>query len=380
MSTEHPSTPLRAGSALSTEHAAQRRILIVRLGSLGDLIHTLPAVAAIRDAWPDAEIDWIVERAHADLLALVPVLSRVVVLGDRSAGGWWSAIRTLRARRYDLAVDLQGLVKSAAIARLSGARRVVGFDRSGLREPAARFFYSEVVPVGEGRHVIQKNLALVRHALGGHFSLTDEMTSELNFASELNFPLRIPDSPALAAIRAKLQDLKTPGPQDPRTSLEFVVLNPGAAWPNKRWPPGSFAQVACAIRDRHGWSSVVLWGPGEAGIAQAVVDGSGGAAVLAPATTLADLLAIASAARVFVSGDTGPLHLAGAVGTPLVALFGPTTAARNGPWDDRDVSISRYDGCACHYKRVCHRPATWCLAGITVDDVMDAVARRLGHT
>lgn len=137
------------------------RILIVRLGSLGDLIHTLPALAALRDAFPGAEIDWVVERAHAELLALVPMLSRVIVLGGRTTAGWWEVIRTLRARKYDMAIDLQGLVKSATLARLSGAKRVVGFDRSALREPAARFFYSESVHVGEGRHVIDKNLELV---------------------------------------------------------------------------------------------------------------------------------------------------------------------------------------------------------------------------
>ena len=123
---------------------------------------------------------------------------------------------------------------------------------------------------------------------------------------------------------------------------------------------------------------MVLWGPGEQAIAQAIVEASGGAGVQAPQTTFADLLALAKASRLFVSGDTGPLHMAGAVGAPLVALFGPTTPARNGPWDDRDVSISRYDSCDCHYKRTCRRPATWCLANITPDEVMRAIAHRVG--
>jgi heptosyltransferase-1 len=329
------------------------RILVVRLGSLGDLIHALPAVTALRDAWPDAEIDWVVERAHAELLTLVPTLSRVMVLGDRTVGGWWSVIRTLRARRYDVAIDLQGLVKSAALARLSGARRVVGFDRAALRESAARFFYTEAIAVGEGRHVIDKNLALVR-------GLTSGIATR-----SAPFPLAIMASPALEALRAQ-------GIGD------FAVLNPGAAWPNKRWPTQSFAEVARAIRSTYGWTPVVLWGPGEQSIAQAIVDGSGGVAVCAPATTLADLIAISRAAKLFVSGDTGPLHIAGATGTPIVALFGPTTPSRNGPWDDRDVSISRYESCDCHYKRMCRRKATWCLWEITVSEVTGAIARRVG--
>lgn len=337
---------------------APERILVVRLGSLGDLIHALPAVASLRAAWPNAEIDWVVEQAHAELLALVPDLSRVIVLGRRTAEGWWSVIRELRARRYDIAIDLQGLVKSAALARGSGAGRVVGFDRAALREPAARLFYSEAVVVGEGRHVIEKNLALVRALTPGPLDPGTPTTM-------VRFPLSEPASPALDALRAQGID-------------DFAVINPGAAWPNKRWPPQLFGEVSRVIRSTYGWTPVVLWGPGEQAIAQAVVDGSSGSAVCAPATALADLVAIARAAKLFVSGDTGPLHIAGATGTPIVALFGPTTPARNGPWDDRDVSISRYDSCDCHYKRQCRRPATWCLGSVTVDEVTRAIARRLG--
>lgn len=133
---------------------------MVRLGSLGDLVHALPAVARLREAFPNARIDWLVEPAHADLLRLVPVISNVIVLKGKSASGWLATTRELRANKYDLALDLQGLIKSAALARLSGAREVIGFDTKALREPAARWWYTDQVEVGEGRHVIDKNLAL----------------------------------------------------------------------------------------------------------------------------------------------------------------------------------------------------------------------------
>ena len=333
--------------------AEPNRVLIVRLGSLGDLVHTLPALAELQDAWPHAEIDWVVEHAHADLLALVPTLSRVVILGDRTAAGWWDVIRTLRARKYDVAIDLQGLVKSASLARFSSAKRVVGFAADALRERAARLFYSETVEVGEDRHVIDKNLALVR-------GLTSEARN-----SVLSFELNEPASPALQALRAQ-------GVQD------FAVINPGAAWPNKRWPPDSFAAVALFIQATYGWTPVVLWGPGEQEIAQAICDATGGIARCAPPTRLADLVAIARAAKLFVSGDTGPLHIAGATSTPIVALFGPTSPGRNGPWDHRDVSISRYDSCSCHYKRACQVEDQWCLAQIGVDEVIRAIDQRVG--
>jgi lipopolysaccharide heptosyltransferase I len=343
---------------------APGRVLVVRLGSLGDLIHALPAVVAMREAWPAAEIEWVVERAHAELLGFVPIVSRVIVLGERTVGGWWSTIGELRGRRYDLALDLQGLVKSAALARLSGARRVVGFDRAALREPAARWFYKETVTVGEGRHVIEKNLAVAR-ALGAGAELTPGCRDSWTATGGAHFPLAVVDSPALVRLRAQGVD-------------EFAVLNPGAAWPNKRWPPESFAAVARKVHATNGWTPVVLWGPGEQAIAQEICDRSGGIAVCAPQTSLGDLVAIARGAKLFVSGDTGPVHIAGAVGTPIVALFGPTTPGRNGPWDDRDVSISRYDSCDCHYKRACRRPDTWCLGTVSVDEVVQAITRRLG--
>jgi heptosyltransferase I len=343
-----------------TMSGAPSKVLIVRLGSLGDLVHTLPALAELRDAWPDAEIDWVVEQVHAEFLSLVPELSKVIVLGERTAAGWWDVIRTLRARKYDVAIDLQGLIKSASLARFSSAKRVIGFNAEALREKAARLFYSETVEVDDERHVIEKNLALVR-GLTGLGQGTGRQASDA-----LRFPLQEPASPALDSLRSQ-------GVQD------FAVINPGAAWPNKRWPPDAFAAIALFLHATFGWTPVVMWGPGEQAIAQEICDATGGVARVAPPTKLADLVAIARAARLFVSGDTGPLHIAGAAGTPIVALFGPTSPGRNGPWDPRDVSISRYDSCSCHYKRVCQfEPGRWCLGQITVDEVKEAIRTRMG--
>jgi heptosyltransferase-1 len=353
------------------------RVLVIRLGSLGDLVHAVPAVAALREAHPDAQIDWLVERAHAALLAQVPAISRVIVLKGRSLGGWLSTRAELRAQRYDVAIDLQGLIKSAALARLSGAKRVLGFDTKALREPAARWFYTEQCNVGEGRHVIEKNLALVR-TLTTNGTLDPGPASAKATAGFAPGPLDLKLSPSSA-----VDSLRASGVS------EFALLNPGAAWPNKRWPVESFAAVACWIHQTYGWTPVVLWGPGEEAIADAIVAGASGVAVRAPKTTFNDLLALANASRVFVSGDTGPLHLACAMQAPVVALFGPTTEMRNGPWDDRDVSISRYDQCECHYQRLCKRPrlrsggasagfgAEWCLGTITVDEVTAAIAKRV---
>jgi len=329
-----------------------RRILIVRLGSLGDLVHTLPAVTAFRRAFPAAEIDWLVDAPHREFLELVPVISSLVVLERRGAGGWLDVVRTLRPRRYDMAVDFQGLVKSAALARLSGAKRVAGFAFPAVRESLAVPFYTDPISVPKSAHVVQKNL-LLAGALGAA-------------GTALEFPIAAVSSDSAASFLAA-------------DGRPFVLLNPGAAWPNKRWPPDRLGAVARWLMERKGLTSVVLWGPGEQAVADEAVRTSSGAARIAPPTGLKDLIALARRARLIVSGDTGPLHIASALGVPAVALFGPTNPLRNGPWNPTDISISLYEKCVCHYERRCRLPVgEWCLGRVTIDQVTDAIDRRLG--
>jgi heptosyltransferase-1 len=156
----------------------------------------------------------------------------------------------------------------------------------------------------------------------------------------------------------------------------YIVINPGAAWPNKRWPPDRFGAVANALRDRTGLHSLVTWGPKERALADAVSQASGGAATPAPPTSVSDLGALMQSAALAISGDTGPLHIAAAVGTPIVGLFGPTRPERNGPWEPRDEVISRSETCVCHHKRQCLRGAP-CINEIAVDEVIAAAERRL---
>jgi heptosyltransferase-1 len=336
-----------------------RSILIVRLGSLGDLIHTLPAFAALRREYPDARIDWLVEAPHREILTMVLGLSNVVVLKGRSAGGWFDTISELRTRKYDLALDFQGLIKSAALTRFCGASEVLGFDSKSLREPAARIFYSRSVAVDDSGHVIGKNLALASEVVARRLALGEPWDQP-----RADFPLKAVESAVLDDLRAK-------------GVKEFALINPGAAWPNKRWPAERFGAVAKDLKDSHGLTPVVLWGPGERVLAESVAAASEGRAVIAAETRLPDLVAIARASSFMVSGDTGPLHIACAVGTPTVSLFGPTDASRNGPWNPSDIVLSRYRLCGCHYKRQCQQPHSWCLPDISVDDVRLAVRKRL---
>ena len=334
-----------------------RAILIVRLGAMGDIVHALPVAAALRARFPDARIDWVVDERHRDLLELVRVVDRRIALRTRSASLRRRVMelrRTLTRESYDIAIDVQGLLKSAVVARLSGARRILGFTTPHLRERAARVFYTETCDPGDTAHVIEKNLTLAA-SLGAD-------------VSRIQFPLTVPASAALDALHHR---------HSAAGDTPFVVLNPGAAWPNKRWPPDRFGAVAEWLRRAHGLSSVVTWGPGDETTAAAVVDGSAGAAALAPQTSIADLIAIVRGAALMVSGDTGPVHLAAAVGTPVVGIYGPTDVARNGPWSADDVTVSRFTACGCHHQRRC-RVARWCLEDISVDDVIAAITRRIG--
>ncbi len=336
------------------------KFLIVRLGALGDIVHAIPVAAALRRAWPGARIDWLVSARHSEILDLVSVIDRRIAVRDRGGvtGGTalFAAVRDLRRTRYDVAVDLQGLVKSALIARGSGAPRILGFTSRYLREPLARFVYTEahdpggggIYHPGETRHVVEINLGLLA-PLG-----VRKMTPE--------FPIADADSDAAREVAG-------------RTDGRYALLNPGAAWPNKRWPAPRLAAVARALRDRHGVLSAVIWGPGERELAEAVVGEAAGAAMLTPPTAIADVVALARSALVMVSGDTGPMHIAAAVGTPVVGIYGPTRPERNGPWHPDDVVV-RAPGCECHHLRQCRR-ARMCLLDVGVEEVLGAVERRL---
>ena len=338
------------------------RVLIVRLGALGDIVHTVPLAAALRRRLPGSAIDWVVEERYAGLLDMVPGLDRRIVLRTRSRptlSAWWELRRTLRAVSYDVALDVQGLGKSALVARLSGARRVVGFSAPFLRERWARWLHTETADPGRGRHVVDRNLGIL-----GALGVDDR---------EWSFPFRLPAPPAVGERRGG-----------------YVVLNPNAAWATKRWPPERYGAVAGHVGRAHGLSCVVIWGPDDRARAGAVVAASGGAAALAPPTDLAELASLLQAAALLVSGDTGPLHLAAALGTPVVGLYGPSDPARNGPWSPADEVVSAFPDCTCAAWRAeagravpmvrrC-RAGKACLEALTADRVCAAVDRRLGST
>lgn len=333
---------------------SEPRFLVVRLGSLGDIVHTLPSVHALRRKFTGIQIDWLVESKWRSLLSGNPDVSDIIVLDRSTWGGVAACVTELRRRKYDCAIDFQGLYKSAVLARLSGAPRRVGFDREFLRETGAGWFYTERVLPSTG-HVVDHNLAVVQK-LGAE-------------KVEICFPLSISDE-AARAVQIQL---------DSQNVKKYFVLSPGGGWMSKCWPAERYGHLhrrLTALPAFAGWRGVVNFGPGERKLAEAVRLVAGEPEPLLLFTDLPQLMALLQRAEFFVGGDSGPLHLAVALGTPVVGLYGPTDPARNGPYSSSDVVVRNARPEETTYKRY-DTPAP-SMRSITVDQVVAAVLRRLG--
>ena len=280
-------------------------------------MQTLPLASAIRRHWPDCHLTWAVESPAADLVRAHEAVDAVVVIPKRfaqSPGRLWQLRRSLRPSKFDLAFDPQGLTKSGLVAWLSGAPRRIGFSRPAARE-LNPWLQTELI-ASRCEHRVERYLELLRPF------------NSVNGA--IDFGLHIP-----ASARGPLDQLRS----TPRLSAGFVTINPGAGWDSKRWPLGSYAEVARALVDQNE-SCVVTWGGSkERAWAEEIVRLSGGAAVLAPPTSLLELAAILQRSELFIGSDTGPLHLAAAVGTPCIALFGSSSASACGPFGQGHICL-----------------------------------------
>jgi heptosyltransferase-1 len=350
------------------------RILIVKLSSIGDVVHTLPAAALLRRELPNARIAWAVERRAAAILEDSPAIDELIKLDLRGwrkrllarstlddASARVSELRQARelngARRADVAIDFQGLMKSGLVAFATRASRRIGFETQELREKPSKFFLTEQVDTSQLKHVIDKNLELARTVL------RSESTVPQTVNNGYEFPIAVSsDDERYAEAVIKSRE-------------GFAIVNNGGGWPTKLWPSERYAELAdwlwseCAIR------SFVTYGPGEEALARSVVESSKSGAVEAVASTLKQFVALARRAALFVGSDTGPLHLAAACKTPIVGLYGPTSPERNGPFDPRDVTVGRKLWCRAD----CHRRSCWhweCM-NIPVAEVKRAVLQRL---
>ena len=340
------------------------RILLVRLSSIGDIVHTLPALSAVRRNYPKAHIDWLVESRYAEILTIVSGIDTVVEIdtfGIRKFpwslekwGGLVSNLQQLRRINYDIILDFQGTLKSAVSARLARGKRRIGYGVAALKESPAALFYSERASLdGGGTHVIEHHLHLL--------SKLGIYTKKRDFSMTVSEDVYGEVDREIAALGLS----------------EFVLLNPGGNWNTKRWAPEKFGRLAEAIYKELHIPSLVLWGPGDQGLASSVVESSEGAAYLMPPTGISSMIAFATRARLFVTGDTGPMHLASAFNVSIVGIFGPTDPNRNGPFGLKDEIVSKEVPCGPCYKNRCPGYGNVCMTSINVEDVMVAVRQKL---
>jgi len=341
------------------------KILIVKLSSIGDIVHTLPTLAAINRALPDAEISWAVEKRSAEILRGNELIKNLVEIDTRSLRGGnvieeiltklSKQVRGLRSFDFDTALDFQGLLKSAAVAKFSKAARRYGFSKPNLREPASRFLLTDTIEVEQNLHIIRKNLSLAEKAL----------------------KIPVPENDFEFPIFTGAEHKKETAEIIERAGKNFAILNPAGGWVTKLWHAEKFGALADRIWEECGLVSVIATAPNEKNLAEMVLHSSRSGKVLPAQPTLKGFYELAGQAKIYIGGDTAPTHLAVAAKAPIVGIFGPTEWWRNGSPNADDICVERTD-ITC--RADCHRRAcsNWICMDIEVETALQAVKKRLG--
>jgi heptosyltransferase I len=347
---------------------SEPRFLVLRLGSLGDIVHTFPAVAALRDTFPAAEINWLTHPRWKALVESSGLASSVWATEPRSLPSLRAAVGRVRQAGWDAAIDYQGLWKSAALPFLGGVTRRIGFSSDTIREFGVPILYTDRVKCTR-THIAEQN-------------------GELSVRAGARGPV------APVALRVTAEDEAAVASQLRSLGVDrYIVLSPGGGWRSKCWPAERFGALCQQIRNSFGLRCVVNYGPGEDALAASVRTASGNADPLLWNSELGQLMALLRGATCIVGGDTGPLHLAIALGTPAVALFGPTDPARNGPYrgvqpsaetqavrrpavrDGDDIVLRTAHTVTTHSRRDETDPS---MLAIDIESVFNAVRRRIG--
>ena len=332
-----------------------QRILLIKPSSLGDIVHALPVLSLVKRRWPEAEVSWLVTPAYAGILEGHPLLAEVILFERRRLAGFWrnprSALRLLqfarelRQRQFDLVIDLQGLFRSGWISRRTRSPLRVGF--ADARE-LAWLFYTQRVDAGDReQHAIDRNLKIAQ-ALGCG-------------SGPVEFPF-----PPHQAQRKRVDALLPEGQR-------IAVLLPGANWLTKRWPADRFAALVEPLRARFGLTCVIAGGSDAVELAPQIP----GAVNLAGKTSLLELVALLERAELVVANDSGPMHIAAALGRPLVTMFAPTNPVRTGPYGRPDSVVRTSNQCSPCYRR--QRWRCSCIDSIDVRAVLAAAEAELGR-
>jgi heptosyltransferase-1 len=335
------------------------KILFIKLSAIGDVVQTLPALEAIKKLYPESEITWIVEEAAADILNGHPLVDRLLVSRRKTwtgmlknpltftqgLGGIIRFFSELRDTPYDIAIDFQGLFKSGLLIGLARATRKIGFDRT--RELSYLFLNERLPAYDIEKHALERYLDAARY-LGARDTATT---------------CTLPIEREIALIRQRIADVKEEG-------KPLIVMNPVARWKTKLWQERNFAELADRlVQEKH--ASVIFTGsPADREVNQKIISMMKQKAInWAGKTTLRELAALAALSDLFITTDTGPMHLAAAAGAKVLALFGPTAPWRTGPHGQSHLIVRTGIDCSPCYKRTCNDDVR-CMEGITVEDVM----------
>ncbi len=315
------------------------RILIVKLSSLGDLFHALPTVHMLRNAYPDAIIEWVTHKAYQPLIQCFPDVNASIAFPRNSyIRDARNFVQALRKNQYDLILDLQGLLKSALVTRIAKGQKRIGpsFCREG-----SRFLYSAVAgPANLERHAAEQIRDVMDYLGLQH--------------TEPVFPVAFPPMPHTV-------------------SRPHIVVAPASRWPSKNWPPERFADTARQLQQRWQATVSIIGAPGEEAICDIVAKALGTPCQnYAGQTTLVEMGSILASADILLANDSGPVHMAAAIGTPTVVLFGPTNPLRVGPYGSGHHILQPHTPCDCGRQRVCQHPQTACIKQITVGTVVQA--------
>ena len=342
---------------------SQKKILIIKLSALGDVVHTLPVPRTLRQEYPDAHIAWMIEERYQELLYNNPDINEVIPIRTKVWRKNWNKetfneilqiIKNIRQKKFDVVFDLHGLIKSGIIAMLSGAKNKVGFHRKNCKEKISSIFTNIKGPyMAGGIHVVDMYLTLVQSALGIQ-----------NVVKQ--FPISSPE-----AQEQKIEGFFQNQPE--LTAKPIVGINPGAGFESKLWKMERFAKLADRIVDEMGYSILLLWGPGEEQKAKQITTSMKQKSWIAPATTIQESIALYKRLKLLVSCDSGPLHLCSALSIPTVSLFGPTDPVRNGAYGLHHETVYKMLSCSFCWKRKCPLGTDECMQKVSVDDVFEAV-------
>jgi len=328
------------------------RFLVVRLGSLGDIVHTFPAVAGLRASFPAAEIVWLTHPRWVELVASSGLASEIWAVDSRDLACVRRVLRKIRGANWTAAIDYQGLWKSATLPFLGGVAKRIGFSSATIREFGVPILYTERVAC-HTTHIADQN---------GELTLR---TGATRAVADVKLQVAQTDC---QRVRKELQE---------QGVTRYVVLSPGGGWRAKCWPVERFGALCEKIRCESGIPCVINYGPGEESLVAAVQSASGDARPVTYDGEMGPLMALLHGAQCIVGGDTGPLHLGIALGTRGVALFGPTDPARNGPYLPQHIVLRSPDARTTYGRGDSTHPS---LLALSVEEVFDAVRKSVGET